>query len=157
MAANIPYCLLCAATITNCKNRRNVSYGEGLTVREVIREFLINNRVRSSDAEPTEAVELYMKSSNVVCKQKCFPLISKLIKLQQDIKGIRDELEKTVQNSYMHFERTHGGGSRKRSSSLRTPSPHKRLIRELANTPTRQFLSTTMVDNEAVVAVISSS
>lgn len=83
-------------------------------------------------------------------------------KLTQDFKGIRDELEKTVQSSYSHFDQDFDSpgiqrGTRKRSNPVKTPSPTKRLRRENANTPTRQFLSTTVAHGEPAVAVMSTS
>ena len=158
MATNIPCCLFCAAAIPNCKDRWNISYGEGLKVKETIRELLTNNCASVHDHT---AVELYMKSLEVVCKKKCFSLIAKLNKLTQDIKAIRDELEKTVQSSYSHFSIGRNFGSlgihRKRSNPRKTPTPSKRLRRENANTPTRQFLGTTMTHGEPAIAVMSTS
>ena len=57
---------------------------------------MVNTRVNINDVDhETVGGVLY----EILCKKKWFPLISKLIKFRQDIKGIRDELEKIVQNS----------------------------------------------------------
>jgi len=69
----IPQCLLCGTVIPVSTERRNVSYGEGLELKESIRESLkwINNRLET----PSEriVIENYMELSNVVCKKKCHP------------------------------------------------------------------------------------
>ena len=33
----------------------------------------------------TELVKCYLNSSKVICKNKCYPLLSKLVKLQKDL------------------------------------------------------------------------
>ena len=92
---------------------------------------MVNTRVNISDVDHEGVGGVLYE---ILCKKKWFP---KLIKFRQDIKGIAS------------------GRIRKRSIPVQTPLPHKTLKWELANTPTRQLLSTTVVDNEAVVVVIT--
>jgi len=146
MASNIPRCLLCANIIPDSKNQRNISYGGGIKIKDVIRGFLMKN-----NNDCNGAIDDYMESTNVVCKRNCFPSLTKLIKLREDTKVLCDKLANVTQISFIHFD---SGRCGKRANPNEAPvTPHKRLRKEEPNTPTRQFLSTTLVNDEPVIAV----
>lgn len=68
------------------------------------------------------------------------------MKLRVDIKTLSDKLENMVQNSLKNFH------SRSCVHGKRL-NPNEALRKEQPNTPTRQFVNTTVVCNEPVVAV----
>ena len=74
------------------------------------------------------------------------------MKLREDTKNLCDKLENIAQNSFVQFN---SGRHGKRAANLNEApaTPRKKLRKEQPNTPTRQFLSTTVVDDEPVVAV----
>ena len=94
MASNvlceIPRCLLCTNFIANPKDQRNISYGEGIKIKDVIRDLLVRNNndykniITGSESESAD----YMESTNVVCKRYCFPSLTKLMKLRKDTKSL---------------------------------------------------------------------
>ena len=95
-----------------------------------------------------------MECSNVVCRKKCHPSLSKLLKLKQDLADLSREVETISQKSFLNYTSTHHA-IRKRPNPDQSPSPHKRLRKEMPNTPIRQFLNTTVVGDKKVLAVRS--
>jgi len=129
-SSKVPNCLLCSAPISNLKLRRNVSHGEGLKRKEILdgllREashpIITPRRQTQENHEPTkdstraqdsckvnceclkdEDIKSYLESSNVVCKDNCYPSLSKFFKLQQDMQTQHDKLLCLVQKSASLF------------------------------------------------------
>ena len=76
MASNvpreIPRCLLCTNFIANPKDRRNISYGEGIKIKDLIRGLLVRNNddcINVIAGSESESVDYYMESTNVICKK----------------------------------------------------------------------------------------
>ena len=70
-----------------------------------------------------------------------------------EIEALTGKLKSIAQNSFYNFDSGYYGHGKRSNPNEAVSTPSKRLRKELPNTPTRQFVSTTVVDNDPVVAV----
>ena len=102
-----------------------------------------------------ELLSGYLEFSDVVCKSNCFTSLSKLVKLTKGLKELNEKLQAQVGKSFCQFRNSRiVQRPQKRPSADNSCSPsRKRLRKECANTPTRKFLNSTVVDSGSSMAV----
>ena len=81
--SSVPYCLLCASPLANSKQRRNVSHGDGLMLKAVLKDLLMGF-LKVNDSSNDELLTRYLEFSDIVCKSNCFTSLNKLMKLTND-------------------------------------------------------------------------
>ena len=89
-------CLHCGTTLSNSKLRRNVFTKETTEIKDALIELL--ERKHSTDL-----VKYYLNSSKVVCKSKCFSLLSRLLKLRKDLDQLEKSLETTASGVMVQY------------------------------------------------------
>ena len=141
-------CLLCGATLSNSKLRRNVFTEEATEIKDALVEFLERNH-------GTDLVKRYLNSSKVVCKSKCFSLLSKIVKLRKDIDQLDKSLESTASGVMMQYASSLSEDVLSLGTSEASPRPMKRLRREMPSTPARNILEAPVAGNSPAVAVCS--
>lgn len=91
MASGEPCCLLCGDILQDSKYRRNLSHGEGLECKEMLANSL--KQCLSLESEYNELLDntfhSYLEFSDVVCKSKCFTSLHKCVRLEKDIKDLK--------------------------------------------------------------------
>ena len=97
----------------------------------------------------------YLQLSNVLCKSNCFTSLNKLVKLTKDLKELNEKLQAQVAKSFCHFRSTRTvQRPQKRPNAGNDCSPARRRLRkECANTPTRKFLNSIVVDDGSSMAI----
>ena len=69
--STVPLCLLCASSLADSKQRRNVSHGDGLVkgvLKDLLRGFLKENLTVDESSSSDELLTQYLKFSDVVRK-----------------------------------------------------------------------------------------
>ena len=156
--STVPLCLLCASSLADSKQRRNVSHGDSLVkgvLKDLLRGFLKENLTVDESSSSDELLTQYLEFSDVVCKSNCFASLNKLIKLTNDLKELDNKLQAQVLKSFCQFRNTRSvQQSQKRPSLDNDCSPlRKRLKKECMNTPTRKFLNSTVGGDGSSMAV----
>ena len=134
--------------LPNSKLRRNVFTEEATEIKDTLVEFLERNH-------GTDLVKRYLNSSKVVCKSKCFSLLSKIVKLRKDIDQLDRSLESTASGVLVQYASSLCNDVSSLGTSEASPPPMKRLRREMPSTPARNILEAPVAGNSPAVAVCS--